>query len=92
MHDWANALGLVEFGHAELLVLDSRAFPTDRKTVRDGRLRSQQLALLQTLSAAAIETALPHHRLDAWFPHHLCRALLASGLLLLADLQARVRV
>lgn len=59
--------------------------------MRNSRLRAQQLTLLQTLAGAAVETALPHHRLDAWFADHLCRSLVASGLLLVSDLQAKVR-
>ena len=89
--DWADTSGFAEFSHAELLVLYAEAFPTDRKTLRNSRLRTQQLALLQTLAGAAVETALPHHRLDAWFPEHLCRALMANGLLLVSDLQNKVR-
>ena len=88
---WVDELGLGEFSHAELLALYTEAFPADRKTTRNARLRAQQLALLQTLATAAVETALPHHRLDAWFPEHLCQSLVACGLLLLSDLQTKVR-
>ncbi len=89
--EWAEALGLDGFGQAELLALHNEAFPPDRKTQRNGRLRSQQLALLHALARADTETALPHHRLDAWFPAHLCRSLMANGQLLLSDLQSLVR-
>ena len=89
--EWAEALGLDGFGQAELLALHNEAFPPDRKTQRNGRLRSQQLALLHALARADTETALPHHRLDAWFPAHLCRSLMLNGLLLVCDLQALVR-
>ena len=89
--EWAEALGLDGFGQAELLALHGEAFPPDRKTQRNGRLRSQQLALLQALARSDTETALPHHRLDAWFAAHLCRSLMANGLLLLSELQALVR-
>jgi integrase len=89
--DWARARALDDFSHAELLVLYTEAFPEDRQARRNGRLRLQQLQLLQSLAQVAAETALPHHRLDAWFPAHLCKPLMASGLLLLSDLQARVR-
>lgn len=89
--DWARERAVDGFSQAELLVLYTEAFPPDRRTRRQGRLRSQQLALLQSLAQVATETALPHHRLDAWFPAHLCKPLMASGLLLLSDLQARVR-
>ena len=88
---WAEALGLGDFGQAELLALHAEAFPPDRKALRNGRLRTRQLELLQSLAQAAAETALPHHRLDAWFPAHLCQWLHASGLLLLSDLQAKVQ-
>jgi site-specific recombinase XerD len=88
---WAEALGLDGFGQAELLALHNEAFPPDRKNLRNGRLRRQQLALLHALARADTETALPHHRLDAWFPAHLCRSLMANGQLLLSDLQALVR-
>lgn len=89
--DWARERALDDFSHAELLALYNEAFPPDRQARRNGRLRLQQLQLLQSLSQVAAETALPHHRLDAWFPAHLCQPLMASGLLLLSDLQARVR-
>lgn len=88
---WAEARGLDGFGQAELLALYTEAFPPDRKAQRNGRLRSQQLDLLQSLSRQVAEPALPHHRLDAWFPAHLSHALMANGLLLLSDLQALVR-
>ena len=91
MDDWADAMGLAEFGHAELLALYEQAHPTDRRTLRNNRLRTRQRALLQSLDTAATERALSHHRLDAWFPAHLCRSLMASGLLLVADLQAKVQ-
>lgn len=89
--DWARERAMDGFSQAELLALHAEAFPPDRQTRRQGRLRSQQLALLQSLAQVAVETALPHHRLDAWLPAHLCKPLMASGLLLLSDLQARVR-
>lgn len=88
---WASERSLDAFSQAELLVLYAAAFPQDRKAQRNGRLRSQQLQLLQSLARVAAETALPHHRLDAWFPEHLCRSLVASGVLLLSDLQARIQ-
>ncbi|MBL8349682.1 MAG: tyrosine-type recombinase/integrase [Burkholderiaceae bacterium] len=88
---WAREQRLEDFGQAELLDLHAQAFPPDRKALRDGRLRSRQLDLLQSLAQVAAEPALPHHRLDAWLPEPLCRALLSCGLLLLADLQARVQ-
>lgn len=87
---WAEDLGLDGFGQAELLALYGEAFPPDRKAQRNGRLRSQQLDLLQALAKVVTEPALPHHRLDAWFPAHLCRSLMDNGLLLLSDLQALV--
>lgn len=89
--EWASEQSLDGFSQAELLVLHAEAFPPDRKAQRNGRLRTRQLQLLQSLAQAAAETALPHHRLDAWFPEHLCRSLVASGVLLLSDLQARVQ-
>jgi site-specific recombinase XerD len=89
--EWAHERAMDGFSQAELLLHYAEAFPADRKAQRQGRLRSQQLALLQSLAQAAVEPALPHHRLDAWFPAHLCKPLMASGLLLLADLQSRVR-
>ena len=88
---WAEAQGLDGFGQAELLALYTDAFPADRKARRNGRLRSQQLELLQSLAGRVAERALPHHRLDAWFPVHLSHSLMANGLLLLSDLQALVR-
>ena len=88
---WAEAQGLDGFGQAELLALYLDAFPPDRKAQRNGRLRLQQLELLQALARVAAEPALPHHRLDAWFPAHLCRSLTGNGLLLLSDLQTLVR-
>ena len=88
---WAEAQGLDGFGQAELLALYLDAFPPDRKAQRNGRLRLQQLELLQALARVAAEPALPHHRLDAWFPTHLCRSLTGNGLLLLSDLQTLVR-
>lgn len=88
---WAESLGLDGFGQADLLALYSEAFPPDRKAQRDGRLRRQQLDLLQTLANGVTEPALPHHRLDAWFPAHLCRSLMDNGLLLVSDLQTLVR-
>lgn len=88
---WASELGLDDFGHTELLALYQQAFPGDRRAARNSRLRAQQLASLQALAGAASETAQPHHRLDAWFPEHLCRSLNACGLLLLSDLQVRVQ-
>ncbi len=42
-------------------------------------------------TGAVTETALPCHRLDDWFPGHLCRSLNASGLVWLSDLQARIQ-
>lgn len=91
MTDWASALGLDDFGHAELLALYQEAFPADRRAARNSRLRAQQLSLLQSLAGGAAEIAQPLHRLDAWFPAHLCRSLAASGLVLLRDLQGRVQ-
>jgi len=88
---WADAQGLDGFAQAELLALYIDAFPSDRKARRNGRLRSQQLQLLQSLASRVAEPALPHHRLDAWFPLHLSHSLMANGLLLLSDLQALVR-
>ena len=91
MDEWADSLGFGEFGHAERLALYEEVFATDRKTLRNSRLRAQQLAVLQALASTAVETALPHHRLDAWFPLHLCRSLMPCGLLLLCDLQTRIQ-
>lgn len=88
---WSEERGFESFSQAELLELYKEQFPTDRKAQRNSRLRARQLELLQALTPSAAEPALPHHRLDDWFPQHLCRSLMASGLLLLADLQARVR-
>ena len=88
---WAEARGLDGFGQAELLALYTDAFPPDRKARRNGRLRSQQLELLQSLAGRVAEPALPYHRLDAWFPVHLSHSLMANGLLLLSDLQALMR-
>lgn len=88
---WADQMGFDEFGQAELLALYQQAYPSDRKTVRNSRLRAQQLALLHKLAYAAVETALPQHRLDAWLPAHLSQSLMASGLLLVSDLQAKLR-
>jgi site-specific recombinase XerD len=88
---WAEELGLDGFGQAELLSLYTEAFPPDRKAQRNGRLRLQQLELLQALATVVTEPALPHHRLDAWFPAHLCRSLMDNGLLLVSDLQTLVR-
>ena len=91
LDEWAHEQAMDGFSHADLLLHYAEAFPADRRAQRQGRLRSQQLALLQSLAQTAVEPALPHHRLDAWFPAHLCKPLLASGVLLLSDLQARVR-
>ena len=91
MDEWADSLGFGEFGHAERLALYEEAFATDRKTLRNSRLRAHQLALLQALASTAVDTALPHHRLDAWFPLHLCRSLMPCGLLLVCDLQTRIQ-
>ena len=88
---WAFEQGLEDFSQAELLALHAQAFPADRKALRDGRLRARQLELLQSLAQAAAEPALPHHRLDAWFPEHLCQALMSCGLLLVSDLLTRVQ-
>lgn len=88
---WAREQGLEDFGQAELLALHAEAFPADRKALRDDRLRRRQLDLLQSLAQAGAEPALPHHRLDAWFPEHLCQALSSCGMLLVSDLLARVQ-
>lgn len=89
--DWASERSLDGFSQADLLVLHAEAFPPARRAQRNGRLRARQLQLLQSLAQVAAEIALPHHRLDAWFPEHLCRSLVASGVLLLSDLQAMVQ-
>ncbi len=88
---WAEAQGLDGFGQADLLALYTDTYPPDRKAQRNGRLRDQQLDLLKALAQRVAEPALPHHRLDAWFPPHLSQALMAHGLLLLSDLQALLR-
>ena len=59
MDQWAKAVGLGDFGQAELLALHAEAFPPDRKALRNGRLRTHQIELLQSLVQAAAETALP---------------------------------
>jgi site-specific recombinase XerD len=91
LDDWAEARGLGEFGHDELLALYQEAFAPDRKATRNGRLRAQQIALLQTLAQTAAQPARLSDRLDAWFPPQLCAALMPSGLLLLSDLRSRIQ-
>ena len=90
--EWASAQGLDEFSQAEVLALHAEAFPTLRQDVRNGRLRGQQLDLLLRLSTSSVGAALPHHRLDDWLAPNLSRRLMASGLLLLSDLVARVQM
>lgn len=82
LHGWAEA---------EVQQLYADAHPPDTRTERRQRLRERQLMLLRELELAAAETPLPSDRIDGWFDPATAARLASAGLLLLADLQARIR-
>lgn len=91
LHAWAAAQGLEGWSEAELAELYREAFPSERRAVRNARLRARQLEALRDLERIAAERPQPHDPIDAWFEPQLAARLQRSGLLLLQDLQALVR-
>lgn len=91
---WAEAEGLGDWSHDELLALYSERFAVDqrdrRRRARNARLRERRLALIADLAAAATESALPTDSLAGWIPPDLAAQLRELGDLTVADLQARI--
>ena len=94
--DWADAEGLSDWSYGELQALYEERFapPTtvasDRRRVRNSRLRAQRLDLLRTLEATAAVAAQAMDSLDGWLPLDLAHQLRQLGDLTLADLRARI--
>lgn len=92
LEQWAEAMGLDDFSHAEQLALYQEAFPVDRQAQRQTRLRQMQLDALHALGQhPALQAPRGHDRLDDWFAPAQAKRLMASGLLLLQDLAALVQ-
>lgn len=92
LEEWAEAMGVAEFSHAEQLALYQEAFAVDRLAQRQTRLRHLQLDALRALAQhPGLQAPQPHDRLDDWFEPGQSRRLMASGLLLLQDLVALVQ-
>jgi site-specific recombinase XerD len=90
LSDWACASGLEGWSEAELQELYRQAFPAQRRTARNQRLRKRQVEALRALEQLAAQAPRPSDAIEAWFDPRLAQRLQANGLLLLQDLQAVV--
>ncbi|MFT3819820.1 MAG: tyrosine-type recombinase/integrase [Rubrivivax sp.] len=90
LEDWVAAEGLDGWSQAEQLELYEQAHPVSRKQRRNARLMSRQLQLLKSLEAAEQHAARASDRIDDWLDRRTASRLMASGLLLLQDLQAAI--
>ncbi|NML15991.1 tyrosine-type recombinase/integrase [Azohydromonas caseinilytica] len=88
--DWAAANGLEGWSEAELQELYRQAFPHERRTARNQRLRQRQIEALRALEQLACEAPRPTDAIAVWFDPQLAQRLHANGLLLLQDLQRAV--
>ena len=87
---FAQQHNLDGFSESEVVKLYQEAFPADRKTARDQRLRERQLALLRSLEGVAAETPQPSDLVAGWFDEALAAKLVTAGLLTLGALNARI--
>jgi site-specific recombinase XerD len=88
--DWAAANGLEDWSEAELQELYRQAFPAERRTARNQRLRQRQIEALRALEQIASDAPQPTDAIALWFDPRLAQRLQANGLLLLQDLQVAV--
>ncbi|WP_298235278.1 tyrosine-type recombinase/integrase [uncultured Azohydromonas sp.] len=88
--DWAAANGLEGWSEAELQELYRQAFPAERRSARNQRLRQRQIEALRALEQLAAEAPKASDAIAAWFDPRLAQRLQSHGLLLLQDLQTVV--
>lgn len=88
--DWAAANGLEDWSEAELQELYRQAFPAERRTARNQRLRQRQIEALRALEQLASEAPQPSDAIALWFDPRLAQRLQSNGFLLLQDLQQAV--
>ena len=88
--DWAAANGLEGWSEAELQELYRQAFPAERRSARNQRLRQRQIEALRALEQLAAEAPKASDAITAWFDPRLAQRLQSHGLLLLQDLQTVV--
>lgn len=88
--DWAAANGLEGWSEAELQELYRQAFPAERRSARNQRLRQRQIEALRALEQLAAEAPKVSDAIAAWFDPRLAQRLQSNGLLLLQDLQTVV--
>jgi len=91
LEDFIDERELYGWSETEVQQLYADAYPPDAKAERRQRLRERQLQLLRDLEHVAAETPQPSDRIDGWFDPLTAERLARAGLLLLADLQARIR-
>jgi integrase len=93
LEEWSQAEGLDGWSQAELEELYVERFggtTSDRRSVRNARLRVQRLALLRDLEAVAAERAAPTDLIDGWLEPRIAAQLRQAGDLLMGDLQRRI--
>lgn len=88
--DWATTNGLEGWSEAELQELYRQAFPAERRSLRNQRLRQRQIEALRALEQLAAEAPKASDAVAAWFDPRLAQRLQSHGLLLLQDLQTVV--
>jgi len=90
IEEWSQERGLEDWGEKELLEMYEEAFPTDRRHIRNNRLRERQRQAILELQAAAAETPLPTDMISGWFDDITSARLLSAGILTLANLRSRI--
>jgi site-specific recombinase XerD len=88
--DWAARNGLEDWGEDDKQRLYKEAYPPNRKLSRNNRARARQLEALEAVQTLAAVPAARGHPVEAWFERAMSRRLQAAGILILAELLARI--
>lgn len=91
LQEFIEQSSLEDWSEEEALLLYEQAFPVDRKSLRNQRLRNLQHRLLTEIEASSAETPRPEDSVFAWFDEKTAAKLAGAGVQSLADLHQRIQ-
>lgn len=92
LHEFIEQRGLDDWSAEEVVTLYQVAFPPNRKSQRNQRLKILQLQLLAELEQSNAETPQIEDPISAWFDDLAAARLEAAGLKTLGDLHRKIQL
>ncbi|MDD0812751.1 site-specific integrase [Curvibacter sp. RS43] len=91
LQEFIEQSSLEDWSEEEALLLYEQAFPADRKSLRNQRLRNLQHRLLTEIESSSAETPRPDDAVSAWFDDTTAAKLAGAGVRSLDDLHQRIQ-